>query len=101
MFTIDMGGCDIVLDVEWLCTIVPILMDFKELTLQFQQEGHLYKFQGIIIGSPEIINTQCMETLLKKGHSDVITQLHSIQVVDTPRIHLDFKSILSHHQTIF
>jgi hypothetical protein len=31
-----MGGCDIVLGVEWLCTLGPILMDFKELTMQFQ-----------------------------------------------------------------
>jgi hypothetical protein len=36
MFSIDMGGCDIVLGVEWLHTLGPILMDFKELTMQFQ-----------------------------------------------------------------
>jgi hypothetical protein len=30
MFSIDMGGCDIVLGVEWIRTICPILMDFKE-----------------------------------------------------------------------
>jgi hypothetical protein len=47
MFSIDMGGCDIVLGVEWLHTLVPILMDFKELTMQFQQEGQQYKFQFI------------------------------------------------------
>jgi hypothetical protein len=29
MFAIDMGGCDIVLGVEWLRTLGPILMDFK------------------------------------------------------------------------
>jgi hypothetical protein len=36
MFSIDMGGCDIVLNVEWLRTLGLILMDFKELTMQFQ-----------------------------------------------------------------
>ena len=39
MFSIDMGICDIVLGVEWLHTLKTILMDFKELTMQFQQEG--------------------------------------------------------------
>jgi hypothetical protein len=39
MFSIDMGGCDIVLGVEWLHTLGPILMDFKELTMHFKQEG--------------------------------------------------------------
>jgi hypothetical protein len=36
MFSIEMGGCDIVLGDEWLHTLGPILMDFKELTMQFQ-----------------------------------------------------------------
>jgi hypothetical protein len=57
MFSIDMGGFDIVLDVEWLHTLDPILMDFKDLTMQFQQEGQQYKFQGITTGSHEIINS--------------------------------------------
>ena len=54
-------------------------MDFKELTMQFDQEGQQYKFQGIIVDSPEIISSHRMEKLLKKGHSGVITQLHAIQ----------------------
>jgi hypothetical protein len=36
MFSIDMGGCEIVLSAKWLCTLRPILMDLKELTMQFQ-----------------------------------------------------------------
>jgi hypothetical protein len=57
MFSIDMGGCDIVLGVEWLHTLGPITMDFKDLTMQFQQEGQQYKFQGITTGSSEIISS--------------------------------------------
>jgi hypothetical protein len=48
MFSINMGGCDIVLGADWLRTLGPILMDFKELTMKFDQEGQQYKFQGII-----------------------------------------------------
>jgi hypothetical protein len=33
MFVIDMGGCDIVLGTNWLRTLGPILMDFKDLTM--------------------------------------------------------------------
>jgi hypothetical protein len=54
-------------------------MDFKDLTMQFNQEGHQYKFQGITAGSLEIISSHRMEKLLKKGHSGVIAQLHAIQ----------------------
>jgi hypothetical protein len=35
MFAINMGGCEIVLGVDWIRTLGPILMDFKELTMQF------------------------------------------------------------------
>jgi hypothetical protein len=72
MFSINMGGCDIVLGADWLRNLGPILMDFKALTMQFDQEGHQYKFQGITAGSPEVISSHHMEKLLKKGHSSVI-----------------------------
>jgi hypothetical protein len=73
MFSIDMGICDIVLGVEWLRTLGPILMDFKELTMQFQQNVQRYQFQGLIVGSPKIISSHCMENILKKEHSDIIS----------------------------
>jgi hypothetical protein len=66
VFVIDMGGCDIVLGEEWLHTLGPIFMDFKELTMKFQHVGQQYKFQGITAGSPEIISSHRMEKLLKK-----------------------------------
>jgi hypothetical protein len=101
MFVIDMGGCDIVLGVDWLRTLGPILMDFKYLTMQFDQEGHQYKFQGITIGSPEIISSHRMEKLLKKGHSGVIAQLHAIQATETPSVPQDLQDILYKHQLVF
>jgi hypothetical protein len=101
MFAIDMGGCVIVLGVDWLRTLGPIFMDFKELTMQFDQEGHQYKFQGITVSSPDIITSHRMEKLLKKGHSGVISQLHVIQATKTPSVPQDLQSILSKHQVVF
>jgi hypothetical protein len=79
----------------------PILMDFKELTMKFDQEGQQYKFQGITVGSPMIISSHRMEKLLKKGHSSVISQLHAIQATETPFVLQDLQSILSKHQVFF
>jgi hypothetical protein len=101
MFAIDMGGCDIVLGADWLRTLGPILMDFKELTMKFDQEGHQYKFQGITIGSPEVTSSPRMENLLKKGHSGVISQLHAIQATETPPVPQDLQALLSKHQMVF
>jgi hypothetical protein len=101
MFSIDMGGCDIVLGADWLRTLGPILMDFKELTMQFDQEGHQYKFQGITAVSPEIISSHLMEKLLKKDHSSVISQLHAIQATETHSVPQDLQAILSKHEVVF
>jgi hypothetical protein len=101
MFSIDMGGCDIVLGAEWIRNLGPILMDFKELTMQFDQEVQQYKFQGIITNSPDIISSHRMEYLLKKGHSDIISQLHAIQATETPSVPQDLQAILFKHQVFF
>jgi hypothetical protein len=76
-------------------------MDFKELTMQFNQEGQQYKFQGITVGSLEIISSHRMENLLKKGHSGIISQLHAIQATETPSMSSAFQSILSKHHVVF
>jgi hypothetical protein len=76
-------------------------MDFKELTKQFDQEGQQYNFQGIIVGSPEIISFHRIEKLLKKGHSGIIAQLHAIQATKTLSVLQDFQSILYKHQVVF
>jgi hypothetical protein len=59
-------------------------MDFKVFTMQFDQEGQKYKFQGITDGSLDIIDSHQMETLLKKVHSRIISQLHAIDATETP-----------------
>jgi hypothetical protein len=76
-------------------------MYFKELTMQFDQEGQKHKFQGIIFGSPEIISSHHMEKMLKKGHSRIIAKLHAIQETETPYVPQDLQSILSKHQEFF
>jgi hypothetical protein len=101
MFSIDMGGCNIVLGAEWLRTLGPILMDFQNLTMQFDQGSHKHKFQGITADSPEIISSHHMEKLLKKGHSSVIAQIHAIQATEIPQVPQDLQALLSKHQTVF
>eukprot|EP00253_Pinus_taeda_P031893 PITA_31893 len=47
MFAINMGGCDIVLGVEWLRTLSPITMDFQELYMSFKQNNHTHTLRGL------------------------------------------------------
>jgi hypothetical protein len=52
MFSIAMGGCDIVLGVEWIHTLGPITMDYQELYMSFTQDAHTYTLKGLQVGSP-------------------------------------------------
>eukprot|EP00253_Pinus_taeda_P003254 PITA_03254 len=66
MFATNMGGCDIVLDTDWLRTLGPITMDFQELYMSFKQNDHTHTLQGLQAGAPSIISSHRMEKLLKK-----------------------------------
>jgi hypothetical protein len=82
LFSISMCGCDIVLGVEWLFTLIPITMDYQDLYMRLTQEAHHYTLRGFQVGSPEIIISHRMEKLLKKGHHGVIAQFNVIQVTN-------------------
>jgi hypothetical protein len=82
VFSIAMGGCDIVLGVEWLRTLGSITMDYQELYMSFTQEAHPCTIRGLQAGFPKIINSHGMEKLLKKGHDGVIAQFNAIQAIE-------------------
>jgi hypothetical protein len=82
MFSIAMGGCDIVLGVKWLRTLRQITMGYQELYMRFTQEAHTYTFQGLQASSPKIIISHRMEKMLKKFHRGVNAQFHAIQITN-------------------
>jgi len=46
MLTIYMGGCDMVLGIEWIQILEPITMDFKELYLSISQGLYTHTLKG-------------------------------------------------------
>ncbi|KAM1377858.1 hypothetical protein FF1_039310 [Malus domestica] len=43
LYSLPVGGCDIVLGVKWLSSISPVLWDFQLLTMEFAKNGSQYK----------------------------------------------------------
>ena len=60
MFVVYMGGCDIALGEDWLCTLRLITMYFKELYLTFTQKSHIDILKGLQESSLEIIISHSM-----------------------------------------
>jgi hypothetical protein len=55
MFSIVIGGCDIVLGVEWLRTLGPITMDYIELYMSLTQKANPYTLRGLQVESERIM----------------------------------------------
>lgn len=43
LYSLILGGCDMVLGVYWLSTVCPVLWDFQLLTMEFTRNNHKYK----------------------------------------------------------
>eukprot|EP00253_Pinus_taeda_P028301 PITA_28301 len=95
MFAIHMGGCDIVLDADWLRTLGPITMDFQELYMSFKQNDHTHTLLGLQAGAPSIISSHRMEKLLKNGNHGVGVETKQ------PPLHPEMQQILNNHLPVF
>jgi hypothetical protein len=82
MFSIEIGGCDVVLGVDWLRTLGSITMDFLELSMSFYNDGNYYTLKVLKVGSLEIIISHHIEKILKRGHFCIIAQFHAIQTFE-------------------
>jgi hypothetical protein len=67
MTSIEMGGYDVVMGVEWLHIPGLITMDIKELYMSINKEDHKHTLKGLHASSPKIIISCYIGKLLKKG----------------------------------
>ena len=54
---IPLGGCDMVLGIQWLVELQPILWDFKILRMKFIVDGRKFVLRGETIGSKMLVST--------------------------------------------
>ena len=103
IFSLPLGGCDVVLGTQWLRTIGPILWDFAELWMQFSINGTKHTLRGLQPGSLNLIHSHQMENLLKKSSHGVIAQLHFIQMQpsEVSKTPLDLQQILDQYACVF
>ncbi|CAL2271884.1 unnamed protein product [Prunus armeniaca] len=67
MFALPLGGCDIVLGVQWLRTLGPILWDFERLTMKFWHGIEQICLSSSKPEPPQPISCQQMDKLLHSG----------------------------------
>lgn len=54
-FLLPLGGCDVVLGMQWLRTLGPVLWDFNSLTMSFKDGNKLVNLKGLNPSGSEIV----------------------------------------------
>jgi len=62
-YIIQLGGCDMVLGIQWLKSLGPILWDFSALKMEFQKEGRKVLICGMGVEKSEV---DCSPTFLQE-----------------------------------
>ena len=57
IFLVDIGGCDIMLGVEWLRPLGLVTMDFKELYMSIVKDSSTHTLKGIQEGPLEVMSS--------------------------------------------
>ncbi|KAM1314519.1 hypothetical protein ACFX2I_018122 [Malus domestica] len=78
-FSLPLGGCDVVLGVQWLSTVSLVLWDFQLLTMEFTKDHHRYILSSTVTPSQCIheISLQNLEKAI--GSSNLGLFLYSIE----------------------
>jgi hypothetical protein len=80
MIYIQMGGVYVVLGVQWLQSLGTMALNFQDIFLIFSSKGKEIDLRGIRGKPYQVISSNNMEKLLKKGQHGVIAQFFSLDV---------------------
>jgi hypothetical protein len=99
---LPLGGCDVVLGVDWLRFLGPVLWDFGSLTMKFPYQNREVTLQGL---SPALDLLDARESIPKGTDSDckgVWVQFMEATVVKTkPLMHSAIQELLEGYPEVF
>ncbi|KAF5470911.1 hypothetical protein F2P56_011397 [Juglans regia] len=102
LLTLKLGGCDIVLGVQWLLSLGPILWDFGKLSMQFTYKGVLTCLKALTATSSNLVDdveVTKISSMENKGLFLQITAVQSQEVLhDVPQ---DVLKLLDSFQIVF
>ncbi|XP_052292019.1 uncharacterized protein LOC127900817 [Citrus sinensis] len=78
MRLIPLGGCDMVLVIQWLSQLGPILWDFKNLWMEFKWEGRRMMLRGSTVGPLKLVSAVHMQKDLKQVPQVAVAHIFSL-----------------------
>ncbi|CAN6547867.1 unnamed protein product [Malus baccata var. baccata] len=79
LYSLSLGGCDVVLGVQWLSTVSPVLWDFQLLTMEFIKDHHTYKLSHQISNASGIQEVSLNQMDKELANSNLGLFLYSME----------------------
>lgn len=100
---LTIGGCDMVLGVQWLSTLGPILWDFKNLKMQFNHQDKPFTLVGNIHSKVEQASQKQMDKSLQQIQQGYLVQLYSLEGDSSEKreVSPDLNSLLTEFSNVF
>jgi hypothetical protein len=104
MYAMPIGGVDIVLGAQWLATLGTVGLNLQENFISFYQNGEKYKLHGINCPSPQIVLSNKIEKIIKKGAQYYFLHCYAMEGTTKEDKNYDpgeLEKILRKYNTIF
>ncbi|XP_048492259.1 uncharacterized protein LOC125493205 [Beta vulgaris subsp. vulgaris] len=79
---IPLGSCDMVLGVQWLCTLGQIVWDFKQLLMQFSLDGMNFTLKGIPPKKLRVLEGDISAKMIDNAAQLCLMQLMGVTVTE-------------------
>ena len=74
-YILQLGGCDMVLGIQWLSSLGPIMWDFSSLKMEFNQGEKRILIQGMGLESSEVDCSPSFVQELKRAEMGLVLQI--------------------------
>ncbi|XP_077246164.1 uncharacterized protein LOC143886068 [Tasmannia lanceolata] len=99
---LPLGGCDLVLGIQWLATLGPAVWDFSRLRMEFTLQGRKHTLRGGKERLVKMVGSQRMNHILKKGNMATMAQLFTTTTShDDTMLDKEMEELLSELSDVF
>lgn len=104
LYTTPLGGVDVVLGVQWLQKLGNYSANHQNHFIKFKWQWQKYKLYGFQTPQTQVVSSQQMEKMIRKGASAYFIQSHQMEIQDSEQDNyraLEIQELVQKHKKVF
>jgi len=99
---LPIGGCQMVLGIDWLQTLDEMIVNFKERKVKIIKDSHSWELQGVSSNAMELVSAKAMEkTLYQSAKGWVLYICQQTETQSDPETNLQLQSLCKEYDIVF